>query len=263
MRARPAIVPGLLVAVLALAGCRSTGNTAGSGLPGAATEPVEAARTIRQVFGTRLTASGLTRPDLEVTEVTPERIVWKNGDRDGDRDSDEVRILTLADIELIDRDVPGVNARDPETIRILLRRDSGSVKTAAPRSGIGFGVGRPQVVLKDRPLGSHSALCAAIDQLRDQRRAAKKEATEEATAKAKKAEEETAEEPVKATKPATTPETPADPTATTPTKTDKPPAREPGESVERRLEQLRDWHKRGLITQEDYDQKRKAILEDW
>jgi len=189
---------------------------------------------VEEVFSTRLVA-GRRVADRDVLSVDDEAVRYQ--------EQDAPRELGLADIALVDRDVPENDARELETLRLVLRRDSPSALRFEELRGP-LGVGRAELVLEDRPIGTTARLRGALAALAQRR-------TDRMRAQAAKPT------------PSAAPDAPEPGTGTAPAK--PAPAARPEKldfkEIEERLEALKDWLQRGLIEQEDYLRERRELLE--
>lgn len=185
---------------------------------------------LRDLFAARVDGAGQPLDDREVLRVDLEGIDYAT-----ERGTSRLR---WADVQSIEQDDhPELPAR-PVDLRLYVRLGSpseGEVVDLVEPTLVATGLFRRHVLLRMRPLGARSRLVMALDHVHARAKAAQGVA-EVATATA-------------TTSP---PETSAGVSAPPP-----PPEAE----LERKLRLLRAWRDEGLISEEDYEVRRRALLD--
>ncbi|MDF1661435.1 MAG: SHOCT domain-containing protein [Planctomycetota bacterium] len=220
-----------------------------SSLPKSLTTRENPERAVKEVFSWRVNTIGARIEDRKVVEVTPNHIVYRDGDK-------RCR-LSFEDVAVVDQEFRAKNSDRLETVRLFLVKDSASINSTVVINGP-FSFGRPHIELKGRPQGTLARLRGSLDKLKIDRDAKKKAAAVAAEKTPKKTskkapDKEPVKEPVKQANPSATP---------APTVKSVPKPTKSGE-LEEKLMSLKAWFDKGLITQDEYDQKRKALLEKY
>ena len=152
--------------------------------------------------------------------------------------------LRWEDIESVQGDtLEDVPAR-PETLRLYLRDDSPSAETALDRQQpllASVGLARDYVVLHRRPRWSRVRLLAALDHLRERREQGG------VAAVTSRADVAAVDSPVTAA-------------ASVAAVDSQQPGPAELDDLEAKLLKLKRWHAEGLITPEEYDEKRRELL---
>lgn len=229
-----------------------------SSLPKALTTREQPERTVREIFSWRVNRSGARVEDRRVLAVTPRHIDYEES---GTRCR-----LHFKDVALVDQEFRAKNSDRLEAVRLFLEKDSESVNSTVVIDGP-FSFGRSHIELSGRPQGTLARLRGALDKLKLNRededlKKAPEPAKEEELKKApegKKAAppvnaslEKTKEREVKREDAKAVPKAPT-----------KPAESSKSEALEEKLTKLKAWFDKGLITKEEYDQKRKSLLENY
>lgn len=228
-----------------------------SSLPKALTTREQPERTVREIFSWRVNRSGARVEDRRVLDVTPRHIDYEES---GTRCR-----LHFKDVALVDQEFRAKNSDRLEVLRLFLKKDSASLNSTVVIEGP-FSFGRSHIELSGRPEGTLARLRGALDKLKLNREAEDlKKAPEPVKKELKKAPEgKKAAAPVNASLEKTTQKKVKGEDAKT---VQKAPAKSPenseSEALEEKLTKLKAWFDKGLITQEEYDQKRKSLLENY
>lgn len=182
---------------------------------------------LRDLFAARVDGVGDAVADREVLQVDLSRIVYET--------PEGTSTLRWVDLEAVEQDEhPGLPAR-PVDLRLYLRRDSPSqqdVKDQTEPALASTGLFRKHLLLRMRPRSSRARLLAALDHVRLRGRPALVAPLASST--------------------------PAAVATTTPA---PPAAGARLDEVEDTLRRLRAWRDEGLITEEEYEAKRRALVE--
>lgn len=203
---------------------------------GAVERDARAVEALRELFTSRVDVEGEPRPDdaREVVSVDVAGIVYEGH---GGRST-----LRWTDVEAVEQDahveVPG----RPVDLRLYVRRDSPSAETVRdlvePRTPLA-GLLRPHLRLGWRERSARARLVAALEHVSAR-------AGADATA------------PVTAATSQVSSSTPAAASTGTPARATEPARLDEAEATLRRL---RAWREDGLITDDEYEAKRRALLE--
>lgn len=207
-----------------------------------------AGETLREVFATELGPVGEPRPDREVLELDPLRIVYR---------ADELRVrLDWDQIEDVDVEAFPREPGGPETVRLLLDPESPPVGDAVRPLLARAGLKRAYVELARRPPRSGERVRAALACFRREREPDPAAAADPAGGDPQASDPDP-------TTPGDTgepnPPSPSEPSAGEPEPEAEPPANL--DDAEAQLRRLKQWHAEGLITDEDYARERRALLE--
>lgn len=187
---------------------------------------------LRDLFAARVDGAGQPLDDREVLRVDLEGIDYAT-----ERGTSRLR---WADVQSIEQDDhPELPAR-PVDLRLYLRPGSpseGEVTDLVEPTLVATGLFRRHVLLRMRPLGARARLVQALDHVRAR----------------------TAPDLAAITTASTATVTTTTPATTTPAATTASPASEA--EVERKLRLLRAWRDEGLISEEDYEVRRRALLD--
>lgn len=231
----------LLILIPLLSACSS--------LPKSLTTREDPERTVKEVFSWRVNTSGARVEDRNVVEVTPDHIVYQDGEK-------RCR-LNFKDVAVVDQEFRAKNSDRLETVRLFLIKDSASINSTVVINGP-FSFGRPHIELTGRPQGTLARLRGSLDKLKIDRDAASKNSEEQGEKGAgKEDDKKTVNEEVRPTSKEPTPVIKSDPKPSPSPKTPK------SSELEEKLTSLKTWFDKGLITKEEYDQKRKALLENY
>ena len=153
---------------------------------------------------------------------------------------------------MVDSEIRSKNSERYENLRVFLVKDSASINSTVVASAP-LNFGRSHISLKTRAQGTLARLKGSLDKLKQTRDAAKK---------SKKESSLSSDSSPRVVIPGESKKN------TGSTKEGNPPnstsKKEPdAKKLEEKLIQLKKWHETGLITQEEYDAKRKALLEDY
>lgn len=257
----------LCLALLLCAGCQSVHPLGDDfGELDRAGQLTRASETLREVFATELGPVGEPRPDREVLELDPQRIVYRAEEQRVRLDWDQVQDV---DVEAFPREPGG-----PETVRLLLDPESAPVADAVRPLLARAGLKRAYVELARRPPRSGERVRAALACFRREREPEPEAGGEDPPATTVDPVSETATAPANADSeiddPASADSTAADPASADPVSPGVPSAGEPDpepqaqptpDDVEAQLRRLKQWHAEGLISDEDYARERRALLE--
>ena len=189
-----------------------------------------AAQTLHDAFAWRVDPAGQRRPDLEVVDCSPTSITYRAGVASSHLAWADVRSVTHRSLD----DLPG----RPEDLALILEPESPSAaEVVGLEAGLSaeLGLGGPKLWLRQRPRHTHNRVVLALDYLQTHA---------------------SGPEPAPTAAPAAPTPTPETPPAPTPAEPDRAP-----EAIEARLRQLKAWHEEGLITEEEYEDKRREVLD--
>lgn len=232
----------LVVVAAAALGCAGTPLGADWNDLSPAARDRRAVDTLSDLFARRLDGAGATVSDREVLLADLEGISYE---REGGTSH-----LRWRDVDAVEQDDhPDLPSRAVD-LRLYLREGSWSeqgVKDVVEPALVGTGLFRRYIVLRMRPRGSRARLLTALEHLRGR-------AAEELAARAPR------------TTPAAVDSAVVAPVATSAPSPGTPPAEATDapdrlDDTEATLRRLKAWRDEGLITEEEYQAKRKALLE--
>jgi Short C-terminal domain len=212
-------------------------------------------QSLGELFEFEVDGAGTPRADRRVTAVDMEGITYET--------DEGTSHLTWADVESAERVTHEDLPARPETLHLYLGRESdseASVRDLIVPLLATTGLTRTRLTLHMRPRWSLAKLRACLDHLRDRRQDSSDVAPIAST-------EPASEGPPTQEPPIQEPPTQEPPTQEPPTAGpgDQPPLEDGDldglDDVEAKLERLRIWHERGLITEEEYQAKRQELLE--
>lgn len=249
--------PGLLLLLALALGCASAPLGSDWDDLSPAARDARALDALRDLFASGVGPGGEAVDDRRVVAVDLGGVLYEVGGAPSR--------LRWDDVEAVEQVDPPVRAGRTADLRLYLRDDAvtgGDLPDMVVPRLLGLGLARPYVPLDRRPRGARRRLVAALEHVRGRGGEAPLPPPPLPPAAAVAAVAPVASD---ATSPAIAPDATSPPVVPDATSSPvvEPPRLEPSrlDEVEEALRRLRAWRDEGLITPDEYEAKRRALLE--